>query len=62
MNKEPITLKSIFKLMLHQKSALIYGQIITLVVILVSVPIPLMLPIMVDEVLLHKPSYAVHTH
>ncbi len=61
MNKEPITLKSIFKLMLHQKSALIYGQIITLVVILVSVPIPLMLPIMVDEVLLHKPSYAVHT-
>ncbi|MDD2357359.1 MAG: ABC transporter ATP-binding protein [Thiovulaceae bacterium] len=61
MNNEPITLKSIFKLMLHKKSALIYGQIITVIVILISVPIPLMLPIMVDEVLLHKPSYIVHT-
>ncbi len=61
MNNEPITLKSIFNLMLHKRSALIYGQIITVVVILVSVPIPLMLPIMVDEVLLHKPSHIVHT-
>ena len=61
MNNEPITLKSIFKLMLHKKSALIYGQIITVFVILISVPIPLMLPIMVDEVLLHKPSHIVHT-
>ncbi len=61
MNNEPITLKSIFKLMLHKKSALIYGQIITVFVILISVPIPLTLPIMVDEVLLHKPSHIVHT-
>ena len=61
MKNEPITLKSIFKLMLHKRSALIYGQIITIIIILVSVPIPLMLPMMVDEVLLHKPSYFVHT-
>jgi ATP-binding cassette subfamily C protein len=47
--------------MLHQRTALIYGQIITLVVILVSVPIPLMLPKLVDEVLLHKPSSFIHT-
>ena len=61
MNNDQITLKSIFKLILHNKPALIYGQIITIVSILLSVPIPLMLPVMVDEVLLHKPSYSVHT-
>jgi len=57
----PITIKSIFKLVLDKKPALIYGQIITLLAILVSIPIPLMLPVMVDEVLLNKPSYIVHS-
>jgi len=58
--KEPsITIKSIFKLALHKKSALIKGQIFTLLAIIISVPIPLMLPMMVDEVLLHKPEYIV---
>lgn len=61
MNNEPITLKYIFKLILHNKPALIYGQIITVITILLSVPIPLMLPVMVDEVLLHKPSHFVGT-
>jgi len=56
-----ITIKSILKLALYNKRALIYGQIITLLAIIVSVPIPLMLPIMVDEVLLHKPHYIVPT-
>ena len=60
MNNEPITIKSIFKLILENKQALIYGQIVTLLAILVSVPIPLMLPIMVDEVLLKKPGVLVH--
>ena len=60
MNTQPITLKSIFHLVLHKKDALIYGQIVTVVMILLSVPIPLMLPVMVDEVLLHKPSHIVH--
>jgi len=59
-DKQPITIKSIFKLVLDQKPALVYGQIITLLAILVSVPIPLMLPVMVDEVLLGKPSYVVN--
>ncbi len=56
MNNKPITLKTIFKLILDKRPALLYGQIITLFAILVSVPIPLMLPIMVDEVLLDKPA------
>lgn len=55
-----ITVKTIFNLILDKKPALIYGQIVTLLAILVSVPIPLMLPIMVDEVLLHKPATFVH--
>ena len=58
---EKITIKSIFTLALHKKPALIYGQIITLLAIIISVPIPLMLPVMVDEVLLHKPHYIVPT-
>lgn len=59
--KNQITLNSIFKLILEKKPALIYGQIVTLLAILISIPIPLMLPVMVDEVLLNKPSYIVHS-
>lgn len=59
MNNKPITLKTIYRLILEKKPALIYGQIITLIAILVSVPIPLMLPIMVDEILLDKPAHFV---
>ena len=61
MKTDQITLKSIFKLILDSKKELISGQIITLLVILVSVPIPLMLPAMVNEVVLHKPAVIVHT-
>lgn len=61
MTDNKITLKSIFNLTLHAKKELIIGQIITLLVILVSVPIPLMLPAMVNEVALHKPGTIVHT-
>jgi len=58
--KNKITTKTIFNLILDKKPALIYGQVVTLLAILVSVPIPLMLPVMVDEVLLHKPATFVH--
>jgi ATP-binding cassette subfamily C protein len=47
--------------MLSNKKAFIYGQIITLIAILVSIPIPLMLPVLVDEVLLEKPALFVNT-
>lgn len=55
-----ITLKTIFALLLEKKRSLIYGQIITLLAIIISVPIPLLLPVLVDEVLLQKPSYIVN--
>ena len=56
-----ITFKTILELILDKKPALIYGQVVTLLAILVSVPIPLMLPIMVDEVLLNKPAFFINT-
>ena len=59
--KNKLSIQSIYKLILKKKPALIYGQVITLLAILVSVPIPLMLPVMVDEVLLDKPALFVHT-
>lgn len=56
-----ITLKYILKLILKDKPIFIYGQIVTILAILISVPIPLMLPIMVDEILLDKPAHFVNT-
>ena len=61
MQNENFTLKSLFTLALAHKKALIYGQIITILAILVSIPIPLMLPVMVDEVLLDKPAHFIET-
>lgn len=61
MIKEQITLRTILNLILDKKPALIYGQIVTLAAILVSIPVPLMLPVMVDEILLNKPSYFVNS-
>jgi len=55
MNK--IDLKYIWNLLLKKKKLLIFGQIVTIIAILISVPIPLMLPALVDEVLLDKPSF-----
>jgi len=61
MQNKSITFKTIFKLILEKKPLLIWGQIVTLVAIAVSIPIPLMLPVMVDEVLLNKPDVIVST-
>ncbi|MFT5659547.1 MAG: ATP-binding cassette subfamily C protein [Sulfurimonas sp.] len=61
MQNNQITLKTIFKLILDKKPALVYGQVITLLAVLISVPIPLILPMMVDEVLLEKPASFVAT-
>lgn len=57
---EKISLKYIFKLLLENKKPLIFGQIITIFAILISIPIPLLLPLLVDEVLLEKPAFIVN--
>lgn len=46
---------------LQYKKQLIYANIIAIIAALLSVPIPLILPLMVDEVLLNKPAMAVDT-
>jgi ATP-binding cassette subfamily C protein len=56
-----INLSSLWELIKQSKRSLIIGQIITLFAILVSIPIPLMLPVLVDEVLLDKPATFVDT-
>lgn len=61
MQKEPLTFKTIFRLILEQRKALLWGQIVTFLAIIVSVPTPLMLPVLVDEVLLNKPALFVNT-
>ncbi len=61
MIKNEISLKTIFSLVLDKKPSLVYGQFITLLAVLISVPIPLILPMMVDEVLLEKPANFVQT-
>ena len=58
--KEQISLIYIFKLLLKNKKYLILGQIVTFIAILISIPIPLMLPILVDEILLNKPDFFVN--
>ncbi|XOB60930.1 ABC transporter ATP-binding protein [Campylobacterota bacterium DY0563] len=59
--KEKIDLKYIWKLLLKNKKSLIIGQFVTILAILLSIPIPLMLPALVDEVLLDKPDFFVNT-
>lgn len=56
---EKITLRSILDLLVKNKKLLIIGQFITAIGIIVSVPIPLLLPVLVDEVLLDKPAFFV---
>lgn len=60
MMNEKISLKYIFKLLLDDKKLLFAGQILTIIAIIVSVPIPLLLPLLVDEVLLNKPDFFVN--
>lgn len=60
MMNEKISLKYIFKLLLDDKRLLFTGQILTIIAIIVSVPIPLLLPLLVDEVLLNKPDFFVN--
>lgn len=59
--KNEINLKFIWKLLLQKRRKLIIGQGITVIAIFISVPIPLMLPALVDEVLLKKPDFFVNT-
>ncbi len=56
MQIEKLSLQSLWSLLIEKRSYLIWGQLITLLAILINVPIPLMLPVLVDEILLERPG------
>ncbi len=49
-----ITFKNLFSMMLRYKRSLLWGNIIAILATIISIPIPLLIPLMVDEVLLKK--------
>jgi ATP-binding cassette subfamily C protein len=49
-----ITFKTLFGMMLRYKRSLFWGNVIAIIATLVSIPIPLLIPLMVDEVLLKE--------
>jgi len=57
MNK--ISFKTLYHLIVRHKSKLIWANIIALLATLVSIPIPLLIPLLVDEVLLKKPAFLI---
>lgn len=54
-----ITFKHLFSMMLRYKRSLIWGNIVAIAATLVSIPIPLLIPLLVDEVLLEKKGWIV---
>jgi len=57
-----INWKDIFRELKKYKKELILGHIFAFLAISVSVPAPLILPLIVDEVLLNKPGIFIHTY
>jgi len=60
MKKDSVSFKYIYKLIVENKKDLLWGQFFTFIAISLSIPIPLMLPALVDEVLLNKPGFFVN--
>ncbi len=49
-----ITFKTLFRMMLRYKRSLLWGNLIAILATIISIPVPLLIPLMVDEVLLKK--------
>ena len=57
----PFTRKTLLAIAGRHRGALVQANLVALVAVAASVPIPLLLPLLVDEVLLAKPGPLVHT-
>ncbi len=55
-----LTLGRLFDRIKRYKKALIWGNVVAILATLVSVPTPLLIPVLVDEVLLHKSHTLTH--
>lgn len=53
--------KTIYQIALEHKKPLIYAHLMAVLATIASVPVPLLMPLLVDEVLLKKPSTVIHT-
>ena len=53
------TWQELFQQMLRHRRELVIANVVALFAVLISVPIPLLIPLLVDEVLLHKPGWLV---
>lgn len=61
MLKEHYSWKGVLVMVLQHRRKLLLAQVIAMLAALTSVPIPLLMPLLVDEVLLGKPGAAVST-
>lgn len=52
---------TIYQIALEHKKELIASHFIAILATIASVPVPLLMPLLVDEVLLHKPGILIHT-
>ncbi|MDO9306205.1 MAG: ABC transporter ATP-binding protein [Sulfuricurvum sp.] len=60
-NRIMLTFKTLFEMMLRYKRQLIWGNLIAILATLISIPVPLLIPLMVDEVLLKKGGVVTET-
>lgn len=58
--QDAITWRALWQLALEHRPALIRGHLIALGAALVAIPVPLLMPLLVDEVLLDRPGPIVH--
>ncbi|MGZ5580602.1 MAG: ABC transporter transmembrane domain-containing protein, partial [Methylobacter sp.] len=59
--KQPYSWNSIYQIALEHKKELISSHFIAILATIASVPVPLLMPLLVDEVLLHKPGVLIQT-
>lgn len=57
----PFSWNYIFQIARQHKKALIYSHIIAILAMVANVPVPLFMPLLVDEILLHKPGLIIQT-
>jgi ATP-binding cassette subfamily C protein len=61
MQAKPYRWNTLYRIALEHKKALVYAHCLAILATIASVPVPLLMPLLVDEVLLKKPSTLVHT-
>lgn len=61
MHAAPLTWRDILQRLRAHRPALIKGNLVALLAVICAVPVPLFLPLLVDEVLLHQPGVFIAT-